>query len=56
MRYPHMVSDNQSDQPTQKTPKGLEIPIPTKREVDDALEKMAKSPAPLIRRTRSPKK
>jgi hypothetical protein len=51
-----MVSDNRSDPKTQKTPKGLEIPVPTRKEVDDALEKMAKSNPPLIRRTRSPKK
>ena len=50
-----MVSDNQSDQPTQKTPKGLEIPVPTRKEVDEALDKLAHSPAPLIRRRR-PKK
>ena len=30
-------------QPKQKTPKGLEIPIPNREDVDDALEKLAKS-------------
>jgi hypothetical protein len=45
------------DQPTQKTPKGLEIPVPTKKEVEEALDKMAHSPQPppLIR-ARRPKK
>lgn len=52
-----MSGKNQPDQLTQKTPKGLEIPVPTKREVDDALAKMAKAPAPppSVRRPRSPK-
>jgi hypothetical protein len=29
-------------EPTQKTPQGLDIPIPTRRQVDDALAKVAK--------------
>ena len=29
-------------EPTQYTPKGLEIPIPTRSQVDDALAKVAK--------------
>jgi hypothetical protein len=32
---------------TQKTLKGYEIPIPTRREFYDALEKVAKKPKPL---------
>jgi hypothetical protein len=47
---------DQTSKPTQKTPKGLEIPVPARKEVDDALDKMAKSKPPLIERTRSPKK
>ena len=49
------MSDSQSDQPKQKTPKGLEIPVPTRKEVEEALDKLAHSPKPLIRRRR-PKK
>ena len=30
------------DEPTQYTPKGLEIPIPTRGQIDDALAKVAK--------------
>jgi hypothetical protein len=32
---------------TQKTPKGYEIPIPTRREFYEALEKVVKRPKPL---------
>lgn len=32
---------------TQKTPKGYEIPIPTRREFYESLEKIAKKPRPL---------
>jgi hypothetical protein len=32
---------------TQKTPKGYEIPVPTRREFYEALEKVAKKPKPL---------
>jgi hypothetical protein len=32
-------------EPKQKTPKGLEIPVPKRREVMDALRKIAKPPA-----------
>ena len=49
------MSDSQSDQPKQTTPKGLEIPVPTRKEVEDALEKLAHSPKPSIPRRR-PKK
>lgn len=36
------MSGNQSDQPKQKTPKGLEIRIPTRREFFDNLKKTLK--------------
>jgi len=49
------MSDSQPDQPKQNTPKGLEIPVPTRKEVDDALDRMAKSKKPSIPRRR-PKK
>jgi hypothetical protein len=49
------MSDSQSDQPKQKTPKGLEIPVPTRKEVEEALHKMAKSKKPSVP-TRRPKK
>ena len=32
-----------SNEPKQKTPKGLSIPIPKRKDVDDAIEKVAKS-------------
>jgi hypothetical protein len=32
-------------EPTQKTPKGLEIPVPKRSEVMDALDKIAKPSA-----------
>jgi len=41
-------------QPTQRTPKGLKIPIPKRKDVDDAIEKLAKSKPPLT--PRRPKK
>jgi hypothetical protein len=53
MRYTHIMSKN--DGPPQKTPKGLEIPIPKREDVDDALEKLAKSKKPPSPRRR-PKK
>ncbi len=31
---------------TQKTPKGQEIPIPKRKDVDDAIDKLAKSKKP----------
>jgi hypothetical protein len=34
--------DKDKQQPTQKTPKGLEIPIPKRGAVMDALKKIAK--------------
>ena len=40
---------------TQKTPKGHEIPVPTRREIEDALDKMAKPTKPSVTRRR-PKK
>ena len=49
------MSDRRSDQPKQKTPKGLEIPVPTRKEVEEALDKMAKSKKPSITHRR-PKK
>jgi len=45
---------NDKEQPTQKTPKGQEIPIPKRKDVDDAIEKLAKSKPPLT--PRRPKK
>jgi len=47
-------NNNGADQPKQTTPKGQEIPIPKRRDVDDALEKLAKSKPPLT--PRRPKK
>lgn len=44
-----------TDEPKQKTPKGLEIPIPKRENVEDAIEKLAKSKKPSLRRRR-PKK
>ena len=39
---------------TQKTPKGAEIPIPTRKEVYEALERVAKDAKPLpLKRKRS---
>jgi hypothetical protein len=37
---------------TQKTPKGYEIPIPTRREFYEALEKVAKKPKELAPKKR----
>ena len=47
------MSDSQPDQPKQKTAKGLEIPIPTRKQVEDDLNKILKKPSTA---TRSPKK
>lgn len=46
MAYPHrMAEDKQKpDQPTQKTPQGHEIPVPTRKQVFRDLEKVAKRP------------
>jgi hypothetical protein len=44
MRYPQMVNDNASDPKTQRTPKGAEIPIPTRGEFMKNLKKAAKKP------------
>ena len=41
--------------PTQKTPKGYEIPVPTRKDFEDALNKVAKAPKPSTPRRR-PKK
>ena len=45
-----MYTQGVSEQPKQKTPKGLEIPIPKREDVDDALEKLAKSKKSSLRR------
>ena len=37
------MSDNPSDQPKQKTPKGLEIPVPTRKQVEDDMAKVLKA-------------
>jgi hypothetical protein len=34
------VQQPASDEPTQRTPKGLEIPVPKRRDVLDALRKL----------------
>jgi hypothetical protein len=34
------------DQPTQKTPKGAEIPVPKRKEFYGNLDKMVKAPPP----------
>jgi hypothetical protein len=40
-----MAEDKQdTDQPTQRTPKGHEIPVPTRKQVFRDLEKVAKRP------------
>jgi hypothetical protein len=36
---------HKAQEPKQKTPKGLEIPVPKRREIMDALGKVAKPPA-----------
>jgi len=36
------MSEQRKDQPTQKTPKGHEIPVPTRKQVFRDLEKVAK--------------
>ena len=33
-----------AQEPTQRTPKGLEIPVPKRKDVMDALRKVAKAP------------
>ena len=43
------------DKKTQKTPKGYTIPVPTRRQVEDAMDKMAKPKKPSVTRRR-PKK
>lgn len=54
MRYPQEVSDNQSDPKTQRTPKGAEIPIPTREEFMKNMRKAAKKPPASV--PESPKK
>ena len=50
------MSNSQSDQPKQKTPKGLEIPIPKEDDFERLVQKAATTkPKPLTRRG-SPKK
>jgi len=51
--YPWGMAD---EKPTQQTPKGLEIPVPTRGEIDRALEQVAKPQAPSRRRKRGAKK
>ena len=51
------MSDHQSDQPKQKTPKGYEIPIPSEAEFENLIKKSATpSKPPLPLRPRRPKK
>jgi hypothetical protein len=50
-----MVSDNQSDQPTQKTPKGLEIPIPSAEDFAAMVKKAATTKPQRSTPRRSPK-
>jgi hypothetical protein len=52
MRHTQIMSGRKL---TQKTAKGLEIPVPTRQEVEDALDRMAKSKKPSIL-PRRPKK
>jgi hypothetical protein len=40
----------EADQPTQRTPKGHEIPVPTRKQVFRDLEKVAKRPSQTGRR------
>jgi hypothetical protein len=40
-----MTEKQPKSEPTQFTPKGLEIPVPKRSEVMDALDKIAKPPA-----------
>jgi hypothetical protein len=37
---------DQQPKPTQRTPKGLEIPVPTRKDVMDAIRKVAKPDEP----------
>ena len=37
-----MSQKSPDDQPTQKTPKGLEIPVPKRKDFMDALRKIAR--------------
>jgi hypothetical protein len=53
--YTQIMSAEKPRGPTQKTGRGLEIPVPTRREVEDTLDKMAKSKKPSIL-PRRPKK
>jgi len=54
MRYTQIMRGDKEKEPKQKTPKGLEIPIPTRKEFEDMLKETAKPKKPL--RPRRPKK
>jgi hypothetical protein len=41
-RYPPTVADDKQSEPKQTTPKGLEIPVPKRKDVMDALRKVSK--------------
>ncbi len=47
--------DHPKDEPTQYTPQGYEIPVPTKEQVLRDLERVAKPRKPLRKRVRRPK-
>jgi hypothetical protein len=53
MRYPPYMKKDRPDEAKQKTEKGLEIPVPTRKQVEDDLNKILKKPSPA---TPSPKK
>ncbi len=49
---------DRADEPTQQTPTGYTIPVPSREDVEDALRRVAQpaKPEPSRRRRRSPKK
>ena len=49
------MSDNPSDQPTQKTPQGLEIPIPSEQDFAKMVKKAATTKPQRSTTRRSPK-
>ncbi len=51
MRYNQVMGEKK----TQRTPKGYTIPVPTRQEIEDALDKMAEPKKPSVTRRR-PKK
>jgi len=51
-----MPDKEQKRKPTQTTEKGLEIPVPTRDEIEDALTRVAKPQVSRLRRIRRPKK